>query len=158
MRTFPPRSRTSGRWRPGFTFVELMIALTVSAVVMAIAIPRMTPIRDRAGVRSSKQVLMTYLVTARQAAIRRGEPATFHVDGNRVRVTVNGGADVVSPEVDLHDQNGVTLSTALTSVTFNARGLANPRLGSSTALRVTRGKNTDSLCVSILGMLGTCGI
>lgn len=158
MRTFLPRRSTSDGRRPGFTFVELMVALTVAAVIMGIAIPRMSPMRDSAGVRSSKQVLMGYLSTARQAAIRRGQPATFHVSGNRVWVSVNGGADRLTPEVNLYDQNGVTLTTALTTVTFNPRGLANPRLGTSQVLRLNRGISTDSVCVTILGMLGQCGL
>jgi Tfp pilus assembly protein FimT len=135
-----------------------MVALTVAAVIMGIAIPKMAPLRDSAGVRSSKQVLMSYLSTARQAAIRRGQPATFHVNGNRVWVSVNGGADRITPEVNLREQNGVTLTTALATVTFNPRGLANPRLGSSQVLRLNRGISTDSLCVTILGMLGQCGL
>lgn len=157
--TSPGRKSRGGR--PGFSFIELMIAMTVAAAIMAIAFPRLTPVRDSAGVRTSKQVIMSYLATARQSAIRRGSSATFHVNGNAVWVTApdsTGATQTVEPRVDLLQRNGVTLATTLTSVTFNGRGMAAPRLGGADSLTLSRGASTDKVCVTMLGMVGKCGL
>ena len=58
MRMHLSRSSTPARRRRGFTFLELLIAMTVAAVLMGITIPRMVPVRERASVRSAKQAVM----------------------------------------------------------------------------------------------------
>ena len=157
-----PLSRTpSTRRRPlGFTFIELMVAMTVGAILMAIAIPRMAPARDNAAVTSAKQVVASYLSLARQTALRRGGTAVFENTAGVISVTatVDGAADVIGPPVDIADQHGVKLTTTVTSVTFKARGFATPRLDATKKIYFERGEKTDSLCVTILGMIATCGL
>jgi prepilin-type N-terminal cleavage/methylation domain-containing protein len=158
MRMHLSRSSTPARRRRGFTFIELLIAMTVAAVLMGITIPRMVPVRERASVRSAKQAVMGHLATARQAAIRRSAPATFHIDGDSVWVTVSGTTTRIVPAVDVNEQNGVDLESPMDSVTFNPRGFANPRLDEPKILVLTRGHRKDSVCVTVLGMLGQCGL
>lgn len=152
--------RTPPGSRRGFTLVELLIALTVTAAIMAIALPKLGPMRDSSGVRTSKQALSAYLTTARQAAIRRGSSATFNMDGSTIWVGAPGVAQDLEPRVDLAERNGVTveLSAPLTSVSFNARGMADPRLTGPVVVRISRGSSTDSLCITLLGMIGKCGL
>ena len=154
-RTLPPRRRPLG-----FTFLELMIAMTVAAIVMAIAIPRSAPARDGAGVRSAKQAAMSYLSIARQTAMRRGGTAQFRNVGGVLSVTssVEGVTSVVAPPVDVEDQHGVRLTSDVTTITYRARGFASPRLAGSTKMYFSRGGRSDSLCVTILGMVGKCGL
>lgn len=155
MPTLPPKSRPSSR--AGFSLVELLFAITIAGILMALAYPKMGPMRDRAGLRSARQVVAGHIATARQAAIRRGTSATFHVDGNALWVSSNGGVDTVAARHDLLEQHGVTMVTPLTAVTYNARGLARvtatPRY-----IKLERGNATDSVCVNILGALGRCGL
>lgn len=152
--------RSGPRRRSGFTFFELMIAMTVSAIVMAIALPRSAPARDGAGVRSAKQAAMSYLALARQTAMRRGGTAEFkNVSGVlSVTSTVEGVTSVVVPPVDVGDQHGVTLTSGITTITYRPRGFASPRLAQSTKMYFSRGGRSDSLCVTILGMAGKCGL
>lgn len=155
MPTPPTPSRPSSR--PGFSLIELLFALVIAGIVMAVAYPKLGPMRDRAGLRSSRQVVTGYLATARQAAIRRGTTATFHAVGNAVWVSTNGGVDTVEAPRDLYDQHGVTMTSALTSVTYNARGLARVT-ATPRSIKLVRGGATDSVCVNILGALGRCGL
>lgn len=150
-----PRRRSTG-----FTFIELIVAMTVAAVIMGIALPRMAPARDSAGVRSAKQLVTAYVGSARQAAVRRGGSSAFNVSGNEVWVTSTkeGVLTIVEPRINLDDQYDVAISGTLSTVAYNARGLANPRLSGAQTLRLTRGDRTDSLCITLLGMVGKCGL
>lgn len=144
----------------GFTFIEMLIAMTVAAVIMGIALPRMAPAREGAAVRSAKQIVAAYMSSARQAAVRRGGTAAFNASGNEIWVTStsNGTVTTVEPRLDLKEQHGVTLNSDVTTVQFNARGFANPRLATAKKLRLMRGERVDSICVTLLGMVGTCGL
>lgn len=155
-----PSPRLGGRRRGGFTFLELMIAMTVAAVVMAIAIPRSAPARDGAGVRSAKQAAMAYLSMARQTAMRRGGTAEFrNVNGVlSVASTVDGVTSVVAPPVDVASQHGVTLTSGITTITYKTRGFAAPRLTDTQKIYFSRGGRSDSLCVTILGLVAKCGL
>lgn len=144
----------------GFSFVELLVAMTVAAAVMAIAIPRSAPGRDRAGVKAAKQAVMSYLSLARQTAVRRGGTAVFTNTSNVIRVTstVDNVTTVVGTNLDIADQHGVAVGNAVTTITFKARGFATPRLAETKKLYLTRGGAKDSLCITILGMTAKCGL
>lgn len=144
----------------GFSFIELLIAMTVAAAVMAIAIPRSAPGRDRAGVKAAKQAVISYLSMARQTAIRRGGSAVFTNASNVIKVTstVDNVTSVVGAPVDVSSQHGVVLGNAVPTITFKARGFATPRLDATKKLYLTRGSAKDSICVTILGMTAKCGL
>lgn len=144
----------------GFSFIELLIAMTVAAAVMAIAIPRSAPGRDRAGVKAAKQAVSSYLSMARQTAIRRGGTAVFTNSSNVIKVTstVSGTTSTIGPALDVKDQHGVELGGAVTTITYRARGFATPRLDATKTLYLTRGGAKDSLCVTILGITAKCGL
>lgn len=144
----------------GFSFIELLIAMTVAAAVMAIALPRSAPGRDRAGVKAAKQAVMSYLSMARQTAVRRGGTAVFTNTSNVIKVTstVDAVTSVIGPNLDISDQHGVELGNAVPSITFKARGFATPRLNESKKLYLTRGSAKDSICITILGMTAKCGL
>lgn len=156
MSTHSPRYPTRHGSRRGFTLVELLTVITIAGLLMAMAYPKFGPMRDMGGVRSSKQAITSYLATARQAAIRRGQPATFHVSGNTVWVSMNGGTEIIEPQKDLMGTSSVTVTTALTTVTYNPRGLA--RLGPDRRITLARGVASDTVCVSLLGAIGKCGL
>jgi prepilin-type N-terminal cleavage/methylation domain-containing protein len=149
---------TSLRARRGFSFLELMIVIIVAGLMMAIALPKMAPVRDGAGVRSARQVVQAYLATARQTAMRRGGTAQLVVSGNTVSVTsvVGGVTTVVAPPVNVSDQYSTTLTSSAASIQYNSRGLA--RLVSPGKIKLVRNGSADSVCVTILGMVGRCGL
>ncbi|MBA3889618.1 MAG: type II secretion system protein [Gemmatimonadaceae bacterium] len=138
--------------------IELLIVITIIGIVMAMALPKMAPLRAGAGVRSAKQVVHAYLATARQAAVRRGGTAQLVVSGNTVSVTsvVNGVTTQVAAPVNLSEQYGVTVVSDVASIAYTSRGLA--RLAGPGKLSFTRDASKDSVCITILGMVGKCGL
>lgn len=152
------RSTTARRAPSGFSLLELMIVITVAGLMMAIALPKMAPVRDGAGVRSARQVVQSYLATARQTAMRRGGTAQLIVSGNSVSVAsvVNGVTTVVAPPVDVSDQYSTSITSSVASIQYNGRGLA--RLASPAKIKFARNSSSDSVCVTILGMVGRCGL
>lgn len=135
-----------------------MIVIIVGGIMMAVALPKMAPVRDGAGVRSARQVVQAYLATARQTAMRRGGTARVIVSGNSVSVAsvVNGVTTVVAPPVDIQDRYSTTLNSSVASIQYNSRGLA--RLTTPGKITFARNGSADSVCVTILGMVGPCGL
>ena len=138
------------------------MALVVAAILMGFAFPKLTPMRETSNLRSAKQLLTTHLTTARQAAIRRGVEVRFSVSGNSIvaKTLWNGDSVTVSPATNMYDQYGATLTArnGITSITYNSRGFAYPRIGATERFVITRGVKSDSICVSPLGMIAKCGL
>jgi prepilin-type N-terminal cleavage/methylation domain-containing protein len=146
--------------RHGFTFIEMLVAFAFMSLLMAIGTPKLLALRDRGAVRSAKQQVSGYLITARAAAVRQGFPATFHVSGDSVWVTgeePNGAISVVGNPVELSSEYAVSLASGVSTVRFNSRGFATNLL-SNQVFRVTRAGFSDSVCVSRLGTITSqCG-
>lgn len=154
-----PRIHQLRRRPAGFTMLEMLIVITVAGLLMGIMLPKMGPVRDGSGVSSAKQVVMSYLATARQTAIRRGGTAALKINGNTVVVTstLAGVTDTIARAVNLSAANDVTLTSDVTQVQYNARGLARLPTGSA-KMRFTRNTRVDSICVTLLGLVGKCGL
>jgi type II secretory pathway pseudopilin PulG len=136
--------------------VELVVAVTLMGILMAILGPRLGATRDRGSVRSAKQKVTAYLATTRAAAIRRGRPATFHASGGTIWVSV-GGTDTVAARISLSGEYSVAFEATTDSVRFDARGFATNVPGTQ-VFRLSRAGYSDSVCVSRGGMVATrCG-
>lgn len=140
------------------TLIELLITLTLVGLVLAIALPKLEPMRDGAGLRSARQVVQSYLATARQTAMRRGGTARLVVNGNNLSVTsiVDGVTTAVVPPVNVAEQFGASLTSNVSSIEYNSRGFA--RLSAPGTIRFARNGVSDSVCVTLLGMVGRCGL
>lgn len=136
--------------------IELMIAVVVMGIIMAVAAPRLNAIRDQAAVRSATQQVGAYVATARAAAIRRGMRANFKIKGDTMWVEIQQPAapELIAPPVPLRDVFNVTMTApaALDSIVFDARGFAVNLNGTKTFV-VTRAAARDSTCVTRLGMV-----
>lgn len=153
----PPKTRSGAR--PGFTAVELIIALTVLSIMLGLGLPKLAVARDRAAVRGAKQQVIAYLASARATAIRRGVPAQFHATDNTIWVTAttaSAGRDTVGASKPLGSEYAVTL-TGTDSLLFDARGFVT-NLAATQKFLVTRAEFSDSLCVSRAGLIASrCG-
>jgi len=150
---------TAARRRPeGFTFFELLVVITIAGLLMAIALPKMAPLRDGAGVNAAKQALEGHIALARQTAVRRGGTAQLLVNGDRISVTstVNAAVDTVGRVIDIGDKFGAVLTTGVTSLQYNSRGFATSAGVSEFSL--SRNSKSATLCVTKLGMVGKCGL
>lgn len=155
-------SRRRSRARRGFSIAELLVVLIVSGVVMRIAVPRFAAMRDRMALRSAKQQMAAYLVTARAAAIGRSTTTVFSVSNSTISVRAklpSGSQSSIGGTVPLASARGVTVSpgggATADTIAYDSRGIA------TTAARtyvLTRNSKKDSICVSRLGLIAQyCG-
>ncbi|MDF1503411.1 type II secretion system protein [Roseisolibacter sp. H3M3-2] len=151
--------------RAGFSMVEVLIVIGMVGVLVMIAGPRARAFREGASIRGARMELATAIEAARAAAIQRGRPARVRIRTDSIVVTVDTGAPgaaasgryrVLGP-LRLDSEYVVTVTAADVAdsiITFDSRGLANPRLGADGARYVIqRGVRKDSVCVSNLGMI-----
>lgn len=71
------RANTATR---GFTMIEVMIAITILAILMALGGPRMRIMLENAKIRSAAEGLRTGLQFARAEAVRRNAPIALNVE------------------------------------------------------------------------------
>jgi len=67
-----------GKWQ-GFTLLELMAALAIAAIVLAVAVPASARMYDSIRYREAVREVVTLLATARHRAITSGKPQNFEV-------------------------------------------------------------------------------
>jgi type II secretion system protein H len=115
-----PGSRLGFLRQAGFTLVELMVAMGVMAVIMAIAVPTIATYTARQEIRGSAQQVVDVLREARDSAINEGEPRYVRfIAGNPGRYEVrwyDGDDWLIEEQEALHDS--VTFGNA--DVTFPA--------------------------------------
>jgi prepilin-type N-terminal cleavage/methylation domain-containing protein len=160
---------TPSRARPrpparGFTVVELLLTLVVIGAVAAIAGPRISAMRGGQAVRGARGEVVSTIEAARAAALQRGRPAWVVRRGNTLlaaTVDEDGRSRVVVATADLWTLYNATLTTAVPaddSVTFDGRGLANPRITRAVpyaryVVSAAGGAFRDSVCVTTLGLI-----
>jgi type II secretion system protein H len=109
-----PGSRLGPRDQDGFTLIELMVALSVMAIIMAIAIPTIATYTAQQELRGSAQEVVDVLRQARDAAVNEGEPRYvrfFAGDPGRYEVRWYDGSNwVVEEQSILHDSVSFTNS------------------------------------------------
>ncbi|MGE0823622.1 MAG: GspH/FimT family pseudopilin [Candidatus Binatia bacterium] len=108
------------RLQAGFTLIEMLVALTIGSVMMAMAIPNISQMREGYRLRSTTREVFMTLQKARMAAIKENinyrvyltsTTYTVHNDENR-----NGQVDNNETETTTHVQDtaaGVTLSSTI---------------------------------------------
>ena len=142
------------RSRSGFTMLEMLTVMMIMGIVLAFGIPKFNSLRNSGRVGSAKVQMGTSLTTARAAAIQNGRPSRWTVVGNTITVQAQNAAGNwvnVGTPVDYYTQYNVSLSASPSTIEFDGRGLASGLTG--TAKLYVRGITTDSICVTILGVV-----
>ncbi len=164
-RVFPRRRRTyATRPRAGFTLIEMLIALAVCGLLLAIVGPKLQRIGDKNKLRSSRDELTSMIATARAAAIQKGREARFYIkpSADSVYVVVDTAAGkpmVIVASRSMQSLYGVTLAVAPSPGTdayipFDARGFSSTLSGNTVRIRVTHAQaGTDSVCVTKFGLI-----
>lgn len=138
------------RSRDGYTLVEILAALTILGILLAIAAPRFSGMLNTNRVERVVGGLTADLSLARIRAIRENRETVVRIDGTRYIVYVANGAGAASDtlkKVRLNDNyQGVTLTPA--TIRFNSRGML---AGESATIVATHGTQTRSLSITGLG-------
>ena len=142
------------RARPGFTLLELTVVAVMASVVMALVFPRTQGFYSAELSSSARDRVQAYLGAARAVAIQAGRPSVFHGSNNSIWVTAdsNGTQVTFRTRVSLDSAYKATMMSAVDSIVFDARGLAQ-NLSSSKTFTVTKDGVSHSVCVSALGAI-----
>ena len=119
------------RKQAGFTLIELIITISIVAIVLSVAIPNFIgwgPERRLAGAAGDIQGA---LQTARLVALKENSAATvnFDINAESYTVTVNGRtvrSGQMPAGVDLASVTDLGTNTPTSAIAFNSRGLASP--------------------------------
>ena len=144
--------RLTRHHRPGFTLPEILIVIVMISVLALLAIPRFALANGKRHLESARMRVTAGLVTARQAAIQKGQTVLFRVANDTVAVTASG-LNLMSPvPINTLYKVRATTSTNPLVIEFTSRGFAN--LSGSERIILTRaGTGVDTLTVAKTGMV-----
>lgn len=134
--------------RRGFTLLEVVVAVTVAGVLLAIGLPRFGRARDAYGVRGAMEVLSTGFSLARQTALARRAAVAVVLDTAAGVVRIRTAAGPIRRS-DLSATFGVTVAANRDSAVYDPRGFGYGL--SNLTVIVRRGKFVDTLTMSRLG-------
>ena len=117
----------------GFTLVELMVTLSVLAVLVGIAVPSFTATMASNRLSSQTNEFMAGLRLARSEAIRRGQGVSIQADTNASPANFASGWTIFTNFAD----DGVLASTATDAEGTKIR-VSDPLAGNTAIYRVTR--------------------
>lgn len=134
--------------KSGFTLVEVALALAVAGLLLGIALPVFTALKQGVQVDSAAQSIVAAHRRARAAAILHGRPAVLAVAARSLRITFVGEEQPHWSAPGPSDQ-GVTLDGAPRNLSFSPLGITTGLSNASFNLRV--GSAVRTVVVSRLG-------
>jgi prepilin-type N-terminal cleavage/methylation domain-containing protein len=138
----------TGRSRRGASLPELIAVIAVTAILLAIAIPRLRHSAERGAVRGAVSDVVAQLSAARQLAVSRRGGVSVTIDRAGAAVHIVAGGDTLASR-RLGQIYGVTVTSTRDSLGYDARGLG---LGAANlTFVVVRGMTADTVVVSRLG-------
>ncbi len=114
----------------GFTLLEILTALVIMGVVMALGAPRFRDWMTHENVRQARVNVTTQLAGARSIAVQRGCAAVLHIDPSSSRVWITAcrlqgvGMDTVGMIENMSSRYGVVFTSTGDSVLFTPQGIA----------------------------------
>lgn len=131
----------------GFTMIELIVAIAVLGILMAIAMPSFVQTMGNSRIRSVAESLTSGLQYARSEAVRRNERIRFSLDSSTGNWTVRRSDDNFSCDfgtsVVLQTRATTSSSTAVVVTTFSDV----PATAATTAQVYVYGPNGSQACI-----------
>lgn len=121
----------------GFTIAELMLALAVSAILVAIAVPSMRSFIENARIRATAESIQYGLSLARNEAVRRNERIEFVALDTGWEVRVPGSATPLQEASGREGRSGLTLTFTpddADRITFDSFGRTTANADASDAI------------------------
>jgi Tfp pilus assembly protein FimT len=139
----------------------MLIVVGVVGLLTLFSLPKFSKLAERNRLSAARDELATAIATARAAAVQKGRTATLFLSGNKMWVTVvtsdAGTTSTVVPVKSFGTLYNVSVAaqtpSGLTSVTFDGRGFASPRLSATGKFLITGTSKKDSLCITTAGQL-----
>lgn len=136
--------------RKATTIIELILALSIIAILSAIAYPRITGLLDGIHVRGTATEIHALFNSARHHAITRSERITVSIDTARGSIALVADSDTIRERI-FFDTHGVTLAANRKSFTFSPIGIGYG--AGNMTLVIRRHARADSVFVSRLGRI-----
>ena len=133
--------------RRGYTVVELTLVLAIVGLMLGIALPRLTPLRDSCIAEQAAQAVVLAHRRARIAAILMNRPLVLTVAADSLRIATL--ADSVVWRAAGPAAAGATLAGPVRKLTFSPVGLTTGL--SNATFQISRGAAIRSVVVSRLG-------
>ena len=134
--------------RLAFTLLELVVVLSLVGLLMALAVPRFSAMRDSASVRAAMADLGADFSMARQSAIARRTAVAVVLDTTLGTVVLRSAGRAFSRHT-LHATYGIVLGANRDSAVYDPRGLG--YAVSNLTVTVRRGAIVDTLTMSRMG-------
>jgi prepilin-type N-terminal cleavage/methylation domain-containing protein len=141
---------TVSAMRAGFTLVEMLVVLTIGAVVVAIAAPRLAPALDRLATDAAARDVTTALAVARTTAVLQSTRARLRIATDSLRVDRESAAVWVPVARWAGPASGrVALTVTNPEVVFGPLGFGWGAANTRVDLR--RGSQIETVTTSRLG-------
>lgn len=137
----------------GMTMIELILVITLIAIMGAFAFPRLGDAITKQDVRSARTLFIGVHARARAVAIQRGSRTSLIVDTGRLTIQslrpVTNAVDTVAVE-DLGARYGVTVVSSNPTLTFDGRGVQQEP-AAETIVSITKGAYGTQIRISPVG-------
>lgn len=132
----------------GFTLVETALALVVAGLLLGIALPRLSALKQGVTVEGAAQNIAAAHRRARTTAIVHGRPAILSVAAQTLRITLVGAGQPhwTSPGPQ---EDGVTLAGPPRDLTFSPLGITTGV--SNASFHLSLGSTSRTVVISRLG-------
>ena len=152
---------TVRRWRRsgGFTFIEMLIVLVIAGLIFAISVKSVRGAFAGSARRSATREVTSYLFRARSIGVQQSRHSYLVRSGNILKVVVDSaGTKVqVGTQLDMNARYSATLNATTDSIHFDPRGFVLIPPSGTPQIMISRGTQTDTLCVTGLGRIAIRG-
>ena len=136
--------------KSGFTLPEVALALVITSLLLGIALPRFTALKQEVAIEQAAQALVSAHRRARTLAVTSGHPAILSVAGRSLRITLGGAAQPHWSAPGPLEQ-GIAVTGMPRDLTFSPLGITTGL--SNATFNLNLGSATRTVVISRLGRI-----